>query len=148
MRGTYHQLLDAILSREIAPSGSYRARKTHPPLIDIFVPYGRREGRRKINPAEADIIVDEITALTRQPGMEKRSIGVISLIRSEQSEYIRSKLSEKIGEELMQRHAILCGDSATFQGTERDIVFLSIVADPIHRTALTWIDTSSAFGLS
>src|SRR5260370_7545277 len=37
----------------------------------------------------------------------------------------------------MQRHMILCGDSATFQGTERDIVFLSMVADPVHRTALT-----------
>ena len=32
----------------------------------------------------------------------------------------------------MQRHAILCGDSATFQGTERDVVFLSMVADPMH----------------
>jgi very-short-patch-repair endonuclease len=31
----------------------------------------------------------------------------------------------------------LCGDSATFQGTERDIVYLSMVADPINRTALT-----------
>ena len=108
-----------------------------PPLIDIFVPHGRREGRRRINPAEADVIVDEIMALTKQPGMERRSIGVISLIGSEQAAHIRTNLSEKIGEELMQRHAILCGDSATFQGTERDIVFLSMVADPVHRTALT-----------
>jgi superfamily I DNA and/or RNA helicase len=46
-------------------------------------------------------------------------------------------LSERIGEEKMQRHSILCGDSATFQGNERDIVFLSMVADPLKRTALT-----------
>lgn len=108
-----------------------------PPLIDIYLPHGRRDGRRKINRAEADVIVSEIEALTNNPIMKDRSIGVISLIGSEQAEHVRAKLSEQIGEELMQRHRILCGDSAAFQGTERDIVFLSMVADPVHRTALT-----------
>ena len=65
--------------------------------------------------------------------MQKRTIGVISLIGAEQANLIRAKLSQTLGEEVMQRHAILCGDSATFQGTERDIVFLSMVADPAHK---------------
>ncbi|HUS95781.1 MAG TPA: AAA domain-containing protein [Hyphomicrobiaceae bacterium] len=108
-----------------------------PPLIDIYVPHGRREARRKINPAEAQVIVNEIAALVSQPEMQNRSVGVISLIGSEQANFIRAKLSDELGEELMQRHSILCGDSATFQGTERDIVFLSMVADPNHRKALT-----------
>jgi very-short-patch-repair endonuclease len=108
-----------------------------PPLVDIYVPHGSREKHQKINRAEADVIVDEIKALTTQPSARKRSIGVISLIGAQQAEYIRAKLSENIGEELMQSHGILCGDSATFQGTERDIVFLSMVADPLHQTALT-----------
>jgi very-short-patch-repair endonuclease len=108
-----------------------------PPLVDIYVPHGSRDKHQKINRAEADIIVEEIKALTTQPSMRKRSIGVISLIGAQQAEYIRAKLSETIGEELMQSHGILCGDSATFQGTERDVVFLSMVADPVHQTALT-----------
>ncbi len=69
--------------------------------------------------------------------MRNRTIGVISLIGAEQAEHIRSRLSETIGEEIMQRHSILCGDSATFQGSERDIVFLSMVADSANKTALT-----------
>jgi very-short-patch-repair endonuclease/transcription elongation GreA/GreB family factor len=108
-----------------------------PPLVDIYVPHGSRDKHQKINRAEADVIVEEIKALTTQPSMRKRSIGVISLIGAQQAEYIRTKLSESIGEELMQSHGILCGDSATFQGTERDVVFLSMVADPVHQTALT-----------
>jgi superfamily I DNA and/or RNA helicase len=56
------------------------------------------------------------------PEMRARTIGVISLVGAEQAEHIRLRLSEVIGEEIMQRHAILCGDSATFQGSERDIV--------------------------
>jgi very-short-patch-repair endonuclease len=119
-----------------------------PPLVDIYLPHGRREKRRKINHAEADVIVREIVLLAAQPAMHKRSIGVISLVGGEQAEHIRAKRSEAIGEELMQRHAILCGDSATFQGTERDIVFLSMVADPIHRTALTMLRYEQRFNVA
>ena len=48
----------------------------------------------------------------------------------------------------MQRHAILCGDSATFQGTERDVVFLSMVADPANRTALTTLRYEQRFNVA
>ncbi len=50
-----------------------------PPLIDIYVPYGRRS-RKKVNEAEADVIVREIGALVASPEMRERSIGVISLL--------------------------------------------------------------------
>jgi transcription elongation GreA/GreB family factor/very-short-patch-repair endonuclease len=119
-----------------------------PPLVDIFLPHGTREKRRKINQAEAEVIVDEIATITKQPHMEKRTIGVISLIGAEQAEHIRARLSQSIGEELMQRHRILCGDSATFQGTERDIVFLSMVADPVNKTALTMLRYEQRFNVA
>jgi very-short-patch-repair endonuclease/transcription elongation GreA/GreB family factor len=118
-----------------------------PPLIDIYVPHGRR-GRKKVNEAEADVIVREIAAVIASPEMRERSIGVISLVGAEQAEHIRGRLSETIGEELMQRHAILCGDSATFQGSERDIVFLSMVADPSNKTALTMLRYEQRFNVA
>jgi very-short-patch-repair endonuclease len=118
-----------------------------PPLVDIYVPTGKREKRRKINRAEAEVIVEEIKTLT-QDAAHPRSIGVISLIGSEQAEYIRARLSNVIGEEMMQRHAILCGDSATFQGTERDVIFLSMVADPANRTALTTLRYEQRFNVA
>jgi very-short-patch-repair endonuclease len=108
-----------------------------PPLIDIYVPHGARGRGKKINAAEADVIVEEIAKLTNIPKMRERTIGVISLVGKEQAEHIRLKLSDVVGEEIMQRHLILCGDSATFQGSERDIVYLSMVADSANKTALT-----------
>ena len=119
-----------------------------PPLVDIYVPHGARSKHKKINEAEAGVIVDEIVALTARPDMRERTIGVISLIGAEQAEFIRARLSETIGEELMQRHAILCGDSAKFQGTERDIVFLSMVADAVHKTALTMLRYEQRFNVA
>jgi very-short-patch-repair endonuclease len=119
-----------------------------PPLIDIYAPHGRRERRKKINEVEAIIIVEEIAALTAKPEMRDRTIGVISLVGAEQAERIRSLLSERIGEEIMQRHSILCGDSATFQGSERDIVYLSMVADSANRTALTMLRYEQRFNVA
>jgi very-short-patch-repair endonuclease len=118
-----------------------------PPLVDIYVPHGVRS-KRKTNEAEAEVIVREVAALTANPTMRERTIGVISLIGAEQAELVRAKLSEAIGEELMQRHAILCGDSATFQGSERDIVFLSMVADPANKKALTMLRYEQRFNVA
>ena len=119
-----------------------------PPLVDIYLPHGARAKLRKINEAEANVIVEEIAALTAQPEMKKRTIGVISLIGAEQADFIRGKLSNELGEEVMQRHSILCGDSATFQGTERDIVFLSMVADRTKKTALTTLSYQQRFNVA
>ncbi|MFZ3351461.1 MAG: AAA domain-containing protein [Xanthobacteraceae bacterium] len=119
-----------------------------PPLIDIYAPHGTRGRRKKINGVEADIIVEEIAAFTARPEMRERTIGVISLVGAEQAEHIRSRLSERIGEELMQRHSILCGDSATFQGSERDVVYLSMVADSANKTALTMLRYEQRFNVA
>ena len=39
-------------------------------------------------------------------------------------------LTDELGPELMQRHRVACGDARTFQGKERDIMFLSMVSAP------------------
>ncbi len=55
-----------------------------PPLIDIYVPHGARGRGKKVNSAEADVIVEEIERLTRNPEYARsHTIGVIrSLERS------------------------------------------------------------------
>lgn len=115
-----------------------------PPLIDIFVRDGRRRGKTKINPREAEVIVEEIAAIVADPaqatiGVEQkpRSIGVISLIGAPQAALIQRMLLERLGEEAFLLHQIVCGDSASLQGNERDIVFLSMVADPSNRHSQT-----------
>jgi hypothetical protein len=44
--------------------------------------------------------------------------------------------SPGIGPEEMQAHSIICGDSSTLQGQERDIIFLSMVADRAHARSM------------
>jgi hypothetical protein len=113
-----------------------------PPLVDIYVSDGRRSGD-KINHREAEVIIEEIKRVVETPELSKigagawRSIGVISLIGSKQAALINRMVLDALGEEVVLRHRIACGDSATFQGNERDIVFLSMVADPTKKQAQT-----------
>ena len=63
----------------------------------------------------------------KQREYASKTFGVISLLGNEQAKVIERLIDMKISpKEKMQRN-ILCGDSAHFQGDERDIVFLSLV---------------------
>ncbi len=100
-----------------------------PPLIDVLLPHGRKD-RRKINRVEAEAIVAEIETLMKDPVYANRTMGVVSLIGAQQAHFIQQLLLERVGEEAFLRHKIACGDSATFQGKERDIMFVSMVDGP------------------
>ena len=65
--------------------------------------------------------------------MAGRSIGVVSLLGDEQALEIWERLTDEFGPEILQRHHIACGDARTFQGKERDIMFLSMVSAPNER---------------
>ena len=101
-----------------------------PPLVDILVRDGRRRG--DVNEAEAEAIIAEIRNIIADPVLNaagQRSIGIISLHADKQAKLIYDKLMQEVGPEAMDAHRITCGDAATFQGQERDIVFLSMVHD-------------------
>lgn len=106
-----------------------------PPLIDVYIKNATRKG--KVNEAEVIAIVDEIDRLVSDPAYDKRTIGVVCLVGHEQSNVIQKRLLARIGEEKFLKHGITCGDPPTFQGKERDIIFLSMVAVPGNATAQT-----------
>ncbi|TXM64396.1 AAA domain-containing protein [Methylobacterium sp. WL120] len=125
-----------------------------PPLIDIYVPDGRRKGDKQ-NPREAEVIVAEIRKLVDDPSLARieaqdrwRTIGVVSLIGSKQAALVNKMLLEELGEDLVRRHRIACGDSATFQGNERDVVFLSMIADPDSKQAQTATQFAQRFNVA
>ncbi|MEQ1897626.1 MAG: AAA domain-containing protein [Vicinamibacterales bacterium] len=99
-----------------------------PPLVDVLVEGGYRKG--DVNVSEARFIVDEIKAIVSDPNMGGRSIGVVSLLADKQALLIWERLTAELGPEVTQRHRIACGDARTFQGKERDIMFLSMVSAP------------------
>jgi very-short-patch-repair endonuclease len=105
-----------------------KSERLDPPLIDVFVQDGYRKG--DVNLPEVRFIVDEIKSIVEDPKLDKRSIGVVSLLADKQALAVWERLTNEIGPEVMQRHSIACGDARTFQGKERHIMFLSMVSAP------------------
>ena len=59
-----------------------------------------------------------------------------------------SRLIERIGENVMLHHRVVCGDSATFQCDERDIIFLSIIADQRRKQSQTALQYEQRFNVA
>lgn len=98
------------------------------PLVDVFVKNGYRDDYN-INKNEAEFIIEEIDKLTLDEKYQNKTIGVVSLLADKQAKYIMDGLIAKIGIERYEKHKIVCGDARTFQGKEKDIIFLSLVVN-------------------
>lgn len=107
-----------------------------PPLVDIRVTNGFRN-THDCNEYEAIAIAEEIVALLKDERFAGRTLGVVSLLGMDQAKHIDSVVRERCNAtELLRRH-FECGDARTFQGSERDIMFLSMVVDPNSSRALS-----------
>ena len=105
------------------------------PLKAIAVQSGYREGtgNRVINPPEADALVETIEKCCKDDRYQGMTMGVIVLQGEAQAYHIEEKLLQRIGAEEMENRRLICGNPYSFQGDERDVIFLSMVAAPNAR---------------
>lgn len=101
-----------------------------PPLEHVFVSGGNREGQgnRVINRPEAVAIVARIAEMCGDSRYDEKTMGVVVLQGEAQAALIENQLLERVGAEEMERRRLVCGNPYSFQGDERDIMFLSLVA--------------------
>jgi very-short-patch-repair endonuclease len=92
--------------------------------------YERGSSSSRINQPEVDAIVDQIEKCIVDPRYDGLSFGVISLLGAAQAKAIEKKLLDRISPEEWTARDLRCGDAADFQGSERDVMFLSMVAAP------------------
>jgi superfamily I DNA and/or RNA helicase len=137
-----------LYTDEIVPVRVPKAsERLSPPLIDVHVRDGQKDKSSR-NFAEAEAIVEEVARIVADPKMAGRSIGIISLVGSKQAQLIQAMLLERVGEDAYLRHDIACGDSAVFQGKEKDIMFLSMVECPDTCTSKTALPFQQRFNVA
>lgn len=107
-----------------------------PPLIDIYVEGGKR-GVKDENRLEAQVIADEIAALVADPRYAGRTLGVVSLLGPDQAKHIDTLVRSRVSAMELLHRKFECGDARLFQGSERDIMFLSMVVDPSNCRAVS-----------
>lgn len=101
-----------------------------PVLVTVRVPDGqwKQDSAAAVNVKEAEAIADKIVELCRDESYAQRTMGVISLQGVAQAELIAGLLRERLSAEEIVKRRLLCGDAKHFQGDERHVMFLSMVA--------------------
>lgn len=113
------------------PLRSYPPNRLQPlVLCPVAEGYRRGSSQNATNPPEADAIVAQIVACIQDPRYANKTMGVISLQGEAQARLIEQRLDQALQPEEIQARRLICGDSYAFQGDERQIIFLSMVAAP------------------
>ncbi|MEC4748831.1 AAA domain-containing protein [Methylomicrobium sp. Wu6] len=121
--------------------------RIEPPLVDIYIPEGFRN-KQDLNDHEAQAIADEIAAILKNDQFTGRTIGVVSLLGMEQAKYIDAVVRDRCDAAELLHRKFECGDARTFQGSERDIMFLSMVADKENCHALSRLGHEQRFNVA
>jgi very-short-patch-repair endonuclease len=103
-----------------------------PPLRHTFVSggYCEGDGQRIQNKVEADELVQTIHQCLADPAYDGKSMGVIILQGRAQANLIERKIAETLDPKIIAERKLRCGVPATFQGDQRDVIFLSMVISP------------------
>jgi very-short-patch-repair endonuclease len=121
------------------------------PLRSVYCQSGFVDGASQniINKVEAEAIANKIAELIGSESYLGKSFGVIAMQGNKQATLIESLIIKKIGDVEFKRREIVCGASASFQGDERDIMFLSLVTAHNHnRSALTRPEDERRFNVA
>ncbi|HEV7642806.1 MAG TPA: AAA domain-containing protein [Pyrinomonadaceae bacterium] len=107
------------------------------PLKNVFCSSGYTSGQYQniINVVEAQAIADKITELSLDERYDGKTFGIIALQGNAQAALINNLLLKKIDEKEYRKRNIKYGNSAAFQGDERDVMFLSLVTAHNHNRA-------------
>jgi very-short-patch-repair endonuclease len=121
--------------------------RIEPPLVDIYVTNGFRD-KHDHNDYEAQAIAEEISIILKNDAFAGRTIGVVSLLGMDQAKHIDSIVRQRCDAPELLHRKFACGEARTFQGSERDIMFLSMVVDSKNCHALSGLKFDQRFNVA
>lgn len=113
------------------------------------------KGKRLVqghNPVEAASILEEVQRIIESEKMLEQSIcqsiGIVSPFR-EQVNHLQRSVEKLLPIEQIKRHRLMVGTPFSFQGEERDVVFLSLALDDAsHPSAFQYLHREDVFNVS
>lgn len=116
------------------------------PIVPVYVADGYEKGstNNRVNEPEIDAIVDQLEKCLVDPRYDGMTFGVISLLGTTQARIIESRLQQRVPQDTWTTRELRCGDAADFQGSERNVIFLSMVAAPAEERRLSALTRDSA----
>jgi hypothetical protein len=127
-------------------SDSLAVMREQPRTADLrCVQIRRTNGQRStngVNQVEADqLVTDLLEHIAANSTESAQTIGVLSPFR-DQVDYLSKALEKNLSFDQMRRHDLLIGTAHTFQGEERDVMWLSLAIDgDAHSATVRFINT-------
>ena len=119
-----------------------------PPVVPFRVEGKRTGDKIKTNKKEALTIITLIKSCLATPEYKGKSFGVISLKGKEQADYINSLLPNYVTRADIEERELICGDSASFQGDERDVIFITMIDDDDYVRNVTADDMAKRYNVA
>lgn len=121
------------------------------PSVNLRCVCGRREPGGP-NREEAEALVSEVARWIESeqevPANLAHSLGVLSPFR-EQVDHLSARLIKQLGLAAIEKHRLRIGTAHSFQGEERDVMFLSFAVDrEVYPGALRYLDRADVFNVS
>lgn len=99
------------------------------PIVPVLVEDAYRKGKDSFwNPVEAERIVEQIQNCNDDPRYDGMTFGIISLQGELQQKKLNDMLLDQVAPEVWEKRDLRVGKSTDFQGSERDVIFISMVA--------------------
>ncbi len=113
----------------LVPLRRYTGQRLEPPLKSFYIDGGYVEGAstNRYNPSEVEAIVNQIEKMCGNPEYKDKTMGVIALQGHRQYKEIAKELVMRLGASELEERKLICGNAYSFQGDERDVIFLSMV---------------------
>lgn len=125
-------------SNEIIPAANFKLNEIPGSPIQTVRVDGQRDKTKPINLKEAESIVNKIVECCSDSKYNGMTMGVISLLGDAQGAVIEGMLKERLKEREIIDRKLTCGNPSSFQGEERDVIFLSmVISNDVKFTALT-----------
>lgn len=113
---------------EVRPLREAAAARVEPALIAVRIEGATAVDR--VNEKEAQVVASLVVAACRFPEYDDCTLGVISMVGTENALLIDAILRRRLTVSEYQKRRLLCGNAFQFQGDERDVMFLSLVDSP------------------
>lgn len=127
-----------------------RPETTKMKAIELWRVQGSRN-EQGVNRTEADALVEEVVRrIERDAGLSgtASSIGILSPFR-DQVDHLLARIEKLVSLDALKKHDILVGTAHTFQGEERDIMYLSLVVDPAsHAATYRFLNNPNVFNVA
>lgn len=117
------------------------------PVIFQYCKNGKRDPAG-YNDIETKQIIEKLRHITESQELAPPSIGILSPFRK-QVDHISSEILKNFSLDTINRYNILVGTAHSFQGEERDIMFLSLSVDvDSHSASFRFIDNPNVFNVA